>query len=219
MGLLVDYGYPQDFAEKLLAEADANGYGMGTDMWECGCDMPWSPHDCGERDCPVGWHQQWEACELGISREGDRYALSADYATCDGDGDWDYSSENVDSIEEFKRLEQEHIKQCDEAANAYLRYVAKTGRDPIGEFHADTPTERRAAACRHLGIDPATLPPLEPERTCECDECGKMFDMDDETAGDWSVDEDSEGMSQELSAMCRACLEAWEYEANQPPVV
>jgi hypothetical protein len=88
-------------------------------MSETICTVPW---ECGERECPVGWHVR-------------HYCLDEDgtYTVCDSDGNHD-PCEGGD-VPAFA--------EQDAAWLDYSRYVAATGCDPLEEFMVARTTKRK----------------------------------------------------------------------------
>ena len=72
------------------------------------------PYNCGEKDCPVGWHKT----SYHIRMDG------AGYTVCDEDGDHeDIDEEELPSWDEY-----------DKAWNRYYKDVAWSGTDPLDQF-------------------------------------------------------------------------------------
>jgi hypothetical protein len=88
-------------------------------MSETICTVPW---ECGERECPVGWHVH-------------HYCLDEDgtYTVCDSDGNHDPCEEG--DVPAFDKQ--------DAAWLDYSRHVAATGCDPLGEFMVARTTKRK----------------------------------------------------------------------------
>jgi hypothetical protein len=72
--------------------------------------LPWN---CGERNCPVGWHLS-------------NYWISDDGYTVDQYGDGDHESVDADDLPSSKEHE--------DAWRSYWQHVADTGEDPLGEL-------------------------------------------------------------------------------------
>jgi hypothetical protein len=95
--------------------------------------------NCGEHDCPVGWHTSNYWLDDDGTYSVDNYS-DGDHEGCD--------ASDVPTIEEQEAAWLE-----------YSRHVAATGCDPLGEFNVPRTTKRkeRYAAAFRLSINGAAL--------------------------------------------------------------
>jgi len=102
--------------------------------WEDGEAGDWTPYCCGEKDCPVQWHQTANCINMG--RENGKHWVEV--STVDQDGDWDisdsYDEREGDSIETWQWLSKQLACDIHEHFKGWALYwldAAETGKDPL----------------------------------------------------------------------------------------
>tara|TARA_R110002049_G_scaffold10628_5_gene51968 strand:- start:2103 stop:2837 length:735 start_codon:yes stop_codon:yes gene_type:complete len=107
----------------------------GDFSWEPDEAGDWHVYCCGEKDCPVQWHQQGYI--LNIRRRGGK--RSVELMSCDEDGNWDYvdgwsdGEENDWFFEELANQTRDYFKGWAE----YNLYVFNGGKDVLSNAPFD----------------------------------------------------------------------------------
>lgn len=123
------YASPEDMLGDSMPEGDFCWDDLGADDWMV--------YHCGEKDCPVGWHQY--ATSMEIKRTDGVWEIAA--LQVDEDGNWDTDGfwvSNEEGYGTFAEFYRDYLwRDIDDHFRGWAEYyldVAETGNDVLSEL-------------------------------------------------------------------------------------